>query len=367
MTEHLYIHIPYCAKICPYCSFYKSPAAEAVRQGGFGRFVAAMVSEARTRPVANPLRTVFLGGGTPTVLNIPHLTTLLEGIAKCYDLSLLEELTVEMNPATVSPAKADALLSLGATRASIGVQSWNTSQLDALGRNHSAAQAERTYQTLRTAGFPRINIDQIFGVPGQNIDDWHQSLEFTVSLSPEHISAYSLTYEEDTEFFDLLGKGKVRQNPDLDAEMFNLTARILAASGYLPYETSNYCRPGFECRHHIGIWRGQDYLGLGPSAVTTIDGIRSRNVSDTLSYIERIEQGGSPVSESEQLSAEDVRLERIAIGLRTMEGIDLRLCSPGSQLEWLCRDGLAEVVDGRLCLTESGRPLVDEIALQLTS
>ena len=360
MTRHLYVHIPFCAKICPYCSFYKSEAS----RGGFAEFVEAVLVEARLRAEHIRPTTVFFGGGTPTALNKRQLERLISGLREVMDFSGVSEFTVEMNPATISPGKAEKLLALGVNRASIGVQSWDEDILRTLGRAHTPRMAEETVHTLRSAGFENINIDLMFGVPGQSPGSWHRSLRETLRLSPRHISAYSLTFEEDTEFFLRLARGEFQHDPHVDADLFGSTIETLEAAGFVHYETSNYCLPGRACAHNAAIWEGADYVGLGPSAVSTVRGIRRMNLPDTDSYCAALSGALLPPASEEYLHADDLLLERIALGLRTREGISREFINPRT-FSALEKEGLIENHGSRLRLSRKGRPLADEIAVEI--
>lgn len=280
------MHIPFCPKVCPYCSFYKE-ASDRHKTRAFldavlaelDNQVARLAAEAGGRALRP--RTIFFGGGTPSALSTSQLEYLLGGLRSRLDLSALEEWTLEMNPATVSLEKAQTLRALGVNRISMGVQSWEPALLLTLGRVHTAGQAERSYEILREAGFANVNLDLIFGIPGQTRAQWLASLEKTVALGPEHISAYNLTYEEDTDYFRRFVTGEFTQDADADADLFELTADTLAAAGFEPYEISNFARPGRECAHNLAYWLGADYLGLGPSAFSTIGTDRWANVRDT--------------------------------------------------------------------------------------
>jgi oxygen-independent coproporphyrinogen-3 oxidase len=267
-VRHLYIHIPFCPKVCPYCSFYK----EASDRNKTQAFLDALLVELdrRLRDIACRPETVFFGGGTPSALTVKQLQYLLTGLRERLDLSELKEWTLEMNPATVSLEKAQMLRGLGINRVSMGVQSWHPAMLERLGRVHSAEQAQRSFELLRKAGFTNLNLDFIFGVPGQSADIWEQTLEKTIQLNPEHISAYCLTYEEDTEYFRKFQRGEFSQNVQQDAAFYETTMSMLEAAGYRQYEISNYAKPGHECLHNLAYWHGNDYLGLGPSAFSTI-------------------------------------------------------------------------------------------------
>ncbi len=358
----LYLHIPFCHRVCPYCSFYKhTPGVTPI-----GSFVDALAAEAKSRITAAP-RTIYLGGGTPSMLSPGHLTRLFTALHAAIDFSKLDEVTLEANPATFDAAKARLFRQLGVTRVSLGIQSFTPHVLEILGREHSVAQASEAVAILREAGIPSINIDLMFSIPGQSKDDWQKTLEHAVSLKPDHISAYNLTYEEDTAFFDSLRRGEMRENEDHDAEFFHLADELLTADGFDHYETSNYARPGHHSAHNQGYWRGEDYLGLGPSAVSTLDGTRWKNVPDTARYVAQVQSIGHALIESETLDDEARRLERIALGLRTRDGISLQLLSPESRQRatHLASEGLARIEGDRLILIHHGRALVDPIAAEL--
>jgi oxygen-independent coproporphyrinogen III oxidase len=361
----LYLHIPFCHRVCPYCSFYKhTPGATPI-----GRFIDALASEARTRIAATdtPPRSVYLGGGTPSMLSPRHLTQLFSGLHDSLDFGKLDEVTLEANPATFDLAKARLFRELGVTRVSLGIQSFTPHVLETLGREHSADQAAESVNLLRDAEIPAINIDLMFSIPGQSEADWIDTLHRAASLEPDHISAYNLTYEEDTAFFESLKRGEVSPSEDVDARFFHAADHFLTASGFEHYETSNYARPGRQSSHNQGYWRGEDYLGIGPSAVSTVAGVRSKNLADTAGYVARMESIGHALDEVETLDAEAQRLERIALGLRTTEGITLGLLDPAGlrRADDLVTEGLATITGGRLSLAGHGRALVDPIAAEL--
>lgn len=356
----LYLHIPFCHRVCPYCSFYKhTPGATPI-----GAFIDALAAEARHRIVAPP-RTLYLGGGTPSMLSPGHLTRLFGALRERIDFTKLEEVTMEANPATFDVEKARLFRELGVTRVSLGIQSFAPHVLETLGREHSVAQASEAVAILREAGVPQVNIDLMFSIPGQSRDDWETTLRHAVLLDPDHISAYNLTYEEDTAFFESLRRGEMREDEDIDATFFHLADELLTSAGFEHYETSNYAKPGMHSTHNRGYWRGEDYLGLGPSAVSTIGGVRSKNVPDTARYVAQIQALGNAVVESETLDAEARRLERIALGLRTSEGIPLSLLDSPARARTLVGEGLARIEDERLVLIHHGRALVDPIAAEL--
>ena len=362
-VRHLYVHIPFCPKVCPYCSFYK----ETSDRNKTRLFLDAVLRELdMQQAVLPPLRprTIFFGGGTPSALSTPQLEYLLTGLRERLDLRSLEEWTLEMNPATVSLEKARALRGLGVNRVSMGVQSWEPQLLAVLGRVHSAEQARRSYDILREAGFGNVNLDLIFGVPTQTPAMWQRTLAATVALAPEHISAYNLTYEEDTEFFRRFVKGDLSQDTDADADLFEATADTLAAAGFEPYEISNFSRPGRECAHNLAYWEGRDYLGLGPSAFSTVGERRWANVRDTAAYNERIHGGVVAMDFAEAVPPEMRRAETIAFGLRTNRGVPAAMLAAWpEQVAEFQELGLMEARSGeRMLLTRKGRLLADTVA-----
>jgi coproporphyrinogen III oxidase-like Fe-S oxidoreductase len=243
------------------------------------------------------------------------------------------------------------------------VQSWDDKLLKLLGREHDARRAEESFQILCDAGFTNINVDLMFGLPGQAVDQWRATLEKTIALQPEHISTYCLTYEEDTEFFLRHARGEFRQDPDADAEFFEMTMAILEDAGYEHYEISNYARPGFESVHNRAYWLGEDYLGIGPSAVSTVGMQRWQNVCNYRAYIDRVLSGQSPRESRENLTNEMKRTERIALALRTREGIpasELKSFAPETH-ELIALELLRES-RGNLVLTRRGKTLADSIA-----
>ena len=367
--RHLYVHIPFCARICPYCAFYKDRLDRSQTERFCDAILAEIDLHIQTLHACNGLirpSTIFLGGGTPTALSTPQLRGLLPGFRDHLDLSGLREWTIEANPGSVSKQKAQALRELGITRISLGVQSWDNTLLRLLGREHNAEQAEESFHVFREAGFDNVSIDLMFALPGQSTAQWEASLEKTIALRPEHISAYCLTYEEDTDFFDRHARGELKSSDETEASHFEIGMELLEASGYPQYEISNYARPGFESLHNRAYWSGSDYLGIGPSAFSTIGWQRYQNVPDYRAYSDRVLSGQSPIQSCETLDAEGKRLERIALSLRTREGLAQDLIgSQTSKSQELIELGLLETKDNRFVLTRRGRTMADTVASEL--
>jgi oxygen-independent coproporphyrinogen-3 oxidase len=282
------------------------------------------------------LKTIFIGGGTPSILPVNLWQRLLERLPRPA-----LEWNIECNPATVDDAKARLWRIAGVNRLSLGVQSFDDATLATLGRIHTARQAVDTFQRLRANGFDNLNLDLMFGLPGQTMDQWRNTLNRALALQPEHISAYSLTIEEQTEFW-----GRVTPDADLQWTMYEQLIETLTAAGYRHYEISNFAKPGHECLHNLAYWQGKDYLGLGPSAVSTV-GLR------------RWTDGG----EEETLTEEIKRAERIAFGLRMIDGIPAEFVKD-RDLSRLLADGLVQWRNDHLQLTRQGLRFADEVAAE---
>ena len=359
MIEHLYIHIPFCPNICPYCAFYKESAGrERVET-----FLDALLVEAAHWSSQLKPKTVFFGGGTPSALSIPQFEKLLDGMHARLDLSHVEEWTIEMNPATVAADKAALLKEAGINRISMGVQSWDDTVLKSLGRTHDADKAEESFHTLRAAGFDNLSIDLIFGVPGQSLKSWKESLERSLRLAPEHLSAYGLTYEEDTEFFTKLGRGEMAPDEGLEADQFELAEELLGNAGYTQYEVSNYALHRRESQHNSAYWRGSDYLGLGPSSFSTLGSKRWRNIRETGIYSESTMAGRTAIDFEEEVSEKVKAGERAAFGMRTNAGLPFTESSPWEvELREAAGQGLVMSEGERWLLTAKGRLLADTVA-----
>ena len=362
MVESLYIHIPFCHRVCPYCAFFKHTPGSTDMRG----FVQAVAREAQLRlPAGFAPRTVYFGGGTPSMLSPTHLERLVEGLRGSVDFSRVQEWSFEANPATFTAAKVRQWRQLGINRVSLGVQSLEPRLLQLLGREHSPADVEQSVRLLQDAGMPHINIDLMFALPGQTPAEWEHSLREAVRLGVDHVSAYSLTLEEGTPFHSqYAGSG----DDERDAALFEMAEDILTAAGFRHYEISNYARPGAESLHNMACWLGKDYFGLGPGACGTADGLRYENAGDTAAYIAALGQGKLPPGTAERLSAQDRRTELLGLMLRMDTGLPAAMLREKDApfLAMLEREGLARRgTDGALLLTRRGRLVADEIAVGL--
>jgi len=365
MVRHLYFHIPFCPKLCPYCSFYVETGASAAKNKT-QRFLDAILCEVEKQSARFFIQpqTIYFGGGTPSMLSISQLAHLLDGLLSRLTTGSAVEWTFEINPATVTADKAKLLRDFGVNRISIGAQSFDDAVLRTLGRTHNSAQTERTFYILREAGFENVNVDLMFAVPGQTRVQWQHSLEKTIALKPEHVSAYCLTFEEDTEFFRKLGTGEFSRNENRDADFFETTIDALGAAGFAHYEISNYAKPGRESLHNFAYWSGADYLGFGPSAFSTVGLRRWQNVCDSEKYAAQIFGGESPISFEENLDAKTKRGEIVAFGLRTNRGVSADALAPWStEMRDLWELGfLKKTADDRVALTRRGKLMADSVA-----
>ncbi|MEM9283311.1 MAG: radical SAM family heme chaperone HemW [Verrucomicrobiota bacterium] len=360
---HLYVHIPFCHHICPYCGFYKhTPKGLAKRA-----FTESLLAEARERVGDSrpSLETIYFGGGTPSLLSRHHLELLGDGLGEIFDLSQILEWNLEANPATFGLSKAKVMREIGVNRISLGVQSFEGTTLQILGRDHTRKDAIEAFGTLRDAGFENVSIDLMFSIPGQTLNSWKNDLETAVELQPQHISAYNLTYEEDTEFLDRFNEGEMDESEDRDADLFFAALDHLESHGYEQYEISNYARPGHQSLHNQAYWSGKDYLGIGPGAVSTLRGERWKTLPDTAAYISAATSGLDTRTEVENLSEDDRRVEAIALQLRTRRGVARRHVEDSSALSFILEQGLLAENGDRLALTRDGKALADPIAAAL--
>ena len=358
--EHIYVHIPFCHRVCPYCAFYKhTPGATNVRG-----FVEAVPTEAKLRlPEGASPQTLYFGGGTPSMLSPTHLQLLVDGLRQRLDFSRLREWSLEANPATFTASKVRHWRELGITRISLGAQSFLESELLFLGREHSPADIAQSVRMLQEEGGMQVNIDLMFCLPNQSTEAWKRSLEQAVACEPDHISTYSLTLEPETPFATLTAPAEETQ-----VQLYALAHDLLTAAGFRHYEVSNYARSAStRCLHNLSCWRGEDYTGLGPGACGTINGVRYENAHDTTRYIASLAQGLLPPGSAETLTAPQRRVELIGLGLRTDEGIPLSLITANhtAVASSLASEGLCILTPTHLILTPRGLLLADEIALQL--
>lgn len=378
----LYVHIPFCVKKCRYCSF----ASYAAKENEYAPYIDLLLKEAAARAseADEPIRTVYIGGGTPSLLSPELLVRLSAGLKKCYGFSQVTEFSSEANPGTITPEWLRTAVSSGINRLSIGMQAYQDRYLKLLGRIHSYTEVCSSVQDARNAGIDNISLDLIFGIPGQNIRDWEETLDAALDLCPDHISAYGLIPEEGTPLFDDLSTGLLNlPDPDEEREMYSLAVSRLARHGLLQYEISNFAKPGRECSHNIGYWKQIPYIGLGLSAASMI---RPTKEAGGISYIRRtnpssIEEYSNmvlfsgPAALTETISAGETRFETMMLGLRMnegvseadffrMHGIAIESCY-GVKLSSLEKKRLLTHDNGRWKLTARGFDIQNSILVEL--
>ncbi len=340
------------------------------------RTARAQVQEILRSPFAGrPAKTIFFGGGTPTFYSSDQLTAILNAVRAVHPPVDWCEITTEANPGTVDAEKFEALRAAGFNRISLGAQSFVPEDLIRLGRVHGSQEVGRAVAAARRAGFENINLDLMFGLPGQREKAWQQNVGLALELKPEHLSLYCLTIEPNTRFYKLNLRGMLDlPQDDVQVEMYNFAHSKMVESGYQHYEISNFCLPGRECQHNLAYWRSQEYAGYGPGAVGTVDRHRTTVQKHPLRYCEAVENAAPFAApdgiwcEKEQLTSENLYLERVMMGLRLSEGLPMGgLATPEKILgrlesrSWIRRD------DDRLYLTDAGRHFCSEVALELVS
>lgn len=366
----LYLHIPFCQKKCSYCDFYSIESTEHI-----DRFVEMLQQEIRLRAARHggaPFTSVFFGGGTPSLLRPEDMRTITGLLREVFVFSDDAEWTMECNPGTVTLERLKEYRATGINRLSFGVQSFQASELAFLDRIHDADQAVEAMRLARTAGFDNVNMDLMFAVPGQTMDTLADNLRRMVELQPDHISAYSLIYEQGTPLYADLLKGRVKPLPEeTDVEMYNLVITTLRSHGYEQYEVSNFAHPGRRCRHNLTYWHGEPYLAVGPSAHGFIGNSRYWNYRSLTAWTEHVMKGALPEANHEVLSENDLLTEHVFLHLRadglnpaqTFErfGIDVRAALAPDLGYWIEAGFISD--DGRvLSLTSEGYRLCDEIS-----
>ena len=369
----IYIHIPFCRTRCSYCDFatgaYNGPLAE--------RYVRALATEIigfeRAAAGVREVDTIYFGGGTPSLLAPAQVTRILQAVHQRFQVTTGAEVTMEMNPGTVTPQILQEFRAAGVNRASFGAQTFDDDELRRLGRSHTAEDARQTFAGLRGVGFENISFDLIAGLPGQTLSAWSRNMGEALALRPEHLSLYLLDVHEGTPLADQLRRGMWPQpDPDTAAEMYRLLLETTEAAGYEHYEISNFCLPGYESRHNMKYWTGAPYYGFGCSA-HSFDGERTRwsNERDAVRYVEMIEAGRSATIETIELDRQEASAEALFLGLRLMRGIDLQehRARFGSNIREEHADdlarfseaGLIEINDSIIRLTRSGTLLSNEV------
>jgi oxygen-independent coproporphyrinogen-3 oxidase len=364
----LYLHIPFCAAICPYCNFNRG----LVDAGLKARYVEALAREIARAGTGEPADTIYFGGGTPSLLEPAEVARLVAACRDAFTLAPDAEVTLEANPETVTPESLAGFRESGVTRLSLGVQSLRDEELKRLGRLHDAARARRAYRDARAAGFDNISLDLMMWLPGQRLSDLQVSVDGLIDLAPEHASLYLLELYPNAPLQEEMARAGWSQAPDEDAAaMYLWTFDRLEAAGFEQYEISNVARPGRRSRHNLKYWSDGAWFGFGCGAHGTAGDVRWKNVAATEEYVARIEQGRDPAAERRPLPPAQALEEALFMGLRLSEGLDLTAVGArygtdvwaryGPSLTRFLEAGLAERTGTRLRLTRSGMLLANEI------
>jgi putative oxygen-independent coproporphyrinogen III oxidase len=361
----IYLHVPFCLTRCGYCDFNAYAGLDHLAS----RYVAALLREAELAAPAwedEEIVSVFLGGGTPTTLEVADLKALLARVRSVFAVADDAEVTIEANPDTVGVVTLGGIREAGFGRLSMGAQSFDRAVLAALERVHQPESVARAFRAARAAGYENVNLDLIYGAAGESVESWERTLEEAVTLGPEHVSAYALTIEPATPLGRQVARGDVPPpDPDLQAEMFETACRVLGEAGYGHYEVSNWARAGYECRHNLGYWERRPYVGLGAGAHGYRDGRRWWNVRPPEEYLSIVERDELPVGGSEELEPADAYLEEVFLRLRILQGIPASWVEGGREEPYL-ESGLLRRDDGHLVPTERGMLLLNELVLGLT-
>ncbi|HEO8414397.1 TPA: oxygen-independent coproporphyrinogen III oxidase [Streptococcus agalactiae] len=362
-----YVHIPFCTQICYYCDFSKV----FIKNQPVDAYLQALICEFRSYDITE-LRTLYIGGGTPTSISAVQLDYLLTELIRDLNLNTLEEFTIEANPGDLTVDKIEVLQKSAVNRVSLGVQTFNDKHLKRIGRSHNEAQIYSTIDALKTAGFQNISIDLIYALPGQTMDDVRSNVAKALSLNIPHLSLYSLILEHHTVFMNKMRRGKLHlPTEDLEAEMFEYIISEMERNGFEHYEISNFTKPGFESRHNLMYWDNVEYYGVGAGASGYLDGIRYRNRGPIQHYLKGVSEGNARLSE-EVLSKNEMMEEELFLGLRKKEGVSIGKFEQkfgtsfekryGQIVQELQSDGLLKENNGFIQMTKKGLFLGDTVA-----
>ena len=370
----LYIHIPFCVTKCKYCDFnsFKIDLNEKIKYLNYlGEEMKLYKEEIKNREIDS----VFVGGGTPSILNENEINILFEKIKENFNIKSNAEITMECNPGTLTLNKLKAMKKSGVNRLSIGLQAVQNHHLKYIGRIHTFEEFEKNYHDAKQMGFDNINIDLMYALPNQSREDWMESLEKVVKLNPTHISAYSLILEENTELFKMYERDEFNLlDENTDIEMYEYTIDYLKSHGYNQYEISNYAKGNFECKHNVLYWKCEEYVGIGASASGYFNGIRYNNICELDNYEKMILEGEKPIEWEEKLSIKDEIEESIFLGLRMNEGIQISDFKEKynfdfekeykNEIEKLSKMELIEIDNNLMKLTQKGREISNSIFVE---
>lgn len=368
MSEFLYIHIPFCIKKCAYCDFLSFQYDENLAV----KYTDALCKELELKKdFLGTLKTVYIGGGTPSILPVKCFNQIFECLKNNFEFQSGAEITIEANPGTINEALLNMLISVGVNRLSIGIQSFNDNELKVLGRIHDSKEAVKAIELIHKKDFHNFSVDLMYGIPSQTPETWKNSLSNAVALKPSHISTYELTPEKGTSLYNQLATGQIKM-PDEEVilSMYDYAINYLSSNGYKHYEISNFAIPKFECIHNLNYWDRGEYVGAGLGAHSFVNGIRSKNIENINAYIEQIDNRKIPEAESMKVTESNAKKEFIFLGLRKIEGINI---SDAKQLglgilnasEKMIKDGYLEIAGSNLRLTKKGLVILNTVIVRL--
>ena len=367
----VYLHVPFCRHRCGYCNF----SLVADRDYLIERFLRGIETEIQWLDRNYEIDTLFLGGGTPSHLPPADFERLMQIVKSRFDLTDNAEVTVECNPSDVSAERVELFKQCGINRISLGVQSFNADKLKTLERDHSPAVVRKAVDQIRKY-INNVSMDLIFAAPDESLSDWQSDLDAAIELSPNHLSTYELTYEKGTQFWNRMNKGLLRQSDEeLCAAMYEHTLTRLSEAGLKQYEVSSFASDGFRCRHNLQYWQSNPYFAFGPGASRFVDGIRETNHGSTMHYLKKVELNQLPVADTERLQPQQAAAERLAIGLRQIDGVDKARFErrAGVTIEQvlgklrgtLLENGLATDASGVFRLTRRGMMMCDRVSVEI--
>lgn len=374
----LYIHIPFCVKKCAYCDFVSHRVGDFEANKGVERYMEALKKEIghyETVLSQSKIKTIYIGGGTPSAIDGAFIHELINYIRKIADVDKKAEITIEINPGTLTSEKLNHYLSAGINRVSMGLQTTNDSLLTSLGRIHSTNDFITTFNAVKSAGINNISLDLMFGLPDQTLQDIENSLSLIRTLKPTHVSAYSLKIEEGTPLYESYEAGNVTlPDEDLERDMYHAIEKGLRELGIEEYELSNFSLPGYESKHNLVYWKNEPYLGIGVSSHSKLSNTRFSNTSLIYQYIDSLEAGDLPIDETDTIDKNEDLFESIILGLRLNRGINMSEFSDKYEIDFISKykevlenlldQDLILIKEDAVILTEKGRDLANQVFLQ---
>jgi len=369
MPAGIYVHIPFCLAKCPYCDFYSIVGDDSL----VDIFAKALLTEidilAKTKWKDRVYNSIYIGGGTPPLLGDKNISDLLQKLRQNFNISPRSEITIEVNPETATAAFFESMRAIGVNRVSIGAQSFDDGLLKTLGRVHTAETAAKAVESATAIGFDNVSLDLMFGIPGQTMEIWRDTLNQATAKKTKHVSAYCLTIEKDTPFDKMVKSGELHlPGNEIQAEMYSLMNEMLLSAGLKRYEVSNFAQTGFECRHNFKYWKDDKYVGLGPAGHAYDGERRTANYKNFDKYLFALEKGKLPINFKEKLTDQQRAEERLLLGLRLADGVEynlVRVIINDKQLVEFIKQGYVRKKINKIALTDKGFLMADDVIVKL--